>query len=42
MAISDSLVLTEDQRVLRDTVRDFLAGQLPSDSLRAMIDADPG
>jgi len=42
MAISDSLVLTDDQRVLRDTVRDFLAGQLSSDSLRAMIDAEPG
>ena len=42
MAISDSLVLTEDQRVLRDTVRGLLADQLPSDSLRAMIGAEPG
>jgi alkylation response protein AidB-like acyl-CoA dehydrogenase len=42
MAIRDSLVLTDDQRALRDTVRGFLAGQLPSDSLRAMIDAEPG
>jgi alkylation response protein AidB-like acyl-CoA dehydrogenase len=42
MAIRDSLVLTDDQRALRDTVRGFLAGQLPSDSLRAMIHAEPG
>ena len=42
MAIRDSLVLTDDQRALRDTVRGFLAGQLASDALRAMIDAEPG
>jgi alkylation response protein AidB-like acyl-CoA dehydrogenase len=42
MAFRDSLVLTDDQRALRDTVRGFLAGQLASDSLRAMIDAEPG
>jgi alkylation response protein AidB-like acyl-CoA dehydrogenase len=42
VAIRDSLVLTDDQRALRDTVRGFLADQLASDSLRAMIDAEPG
>ena len=42
MAIRDSLVLTDDQRALRDTVRGFLADELPSDSLRAMIDTEPG
>ena len=42
MAIRDSLVLTDDQRALRDLVRGFLADQLASDSLRAMIDAEPG
>lgn len=42
MAIRDSLVLTDDQRALRDTVRGFLADELASDSLRAMIDTEPG
>src|SRR5260370_24706235 len=42
MAIRDSLVLTDDQRALRDAVRGFLAGQLASDALRAMIDTQPG
>ena len=42
MAIRDSLALTGDQRALRDTVRDFLAGQLPSAALRGMLDTDPG
>src|SRR5260370_41480244 len=42
MAIRDSLVLTDDQRALRDAVRGFLAGQLASDALRAMIDTEPG
>ena len=42
MAIRDSLVLTDDQRALRDLVRGFLADQLASDSLRAMINAEPG
>jgi hypothetical protein len=36
MAIRDSLALTEDQRALRDTLRGFLADQLPSAALRAM------
>jgi alkylation response protein AidB-like acyl-CoA dehydrogenase len=42
MAIRDSLALTEDQRALRDTLRGFLADQLPSAALRAMIDTPPG
>jgi len=42
MAIRDSLGLTGDQRALRDTVRDFLAGQLSSATLRGMLDTDPG
>jgi alkylation response protein AidB-like acyl-CoA dehydrogenase len=42
MAIRDSLALTEDQRALRDTVREFLAGQLPVPALRQAVAADPG
>ena len=42
MAIRDSLALTGDQRALRDTVRDFLAGQLPSAALRGVLDTGPG
>jgi alkylation response protein AidB-like acyl-CoA dehydrogenase len=42
MAIRDSLALTEDQRALRDALRGFLADQLPSAALRAMIDTQPG
>jgi alkylation response protein AidB-like acyl-CoA dehydrogenase len=42
MAIRDSLALTEDQRALRDTLRAFLAGQLPTAALREVVDADPG
>jgi len=42
MAIRDSLALTRDQRALRDTVRDFLAGQLPSAALRGVLDTGPG
>jgi len=42
MAIRDALALTEDQRALRDTLRGFLADQLPSAALRAMIDTEPG
>src|SRR5260370_10438579 len=42
MAIRDSLLLTDDQRALRDAVRGFLAGQLASDALRAMIGTEPG
>jgi alkylation response protein AidB-like acyl-CoA dehydrogenase len=42
MAIRDSLALTEDERALRDTLRDLLADQLPSAALHAAMDADPG
>jgi alkylation response protein AidB-like acyl-CoA dehydrogenase len=42
MATHESLALTEDQRDLRDTVRDFLADQLPPAALRGMLDTDPG
>jgi alkylation response protein AidB-like acyl-CoA dehydrogenase len=42
MAISDSLALTESQRALRDTLRDFMAGQLPSAALHAVIGTEPG
>jgi alkylation response protein AidB-like acyl-CoA dehydrogenase len=42
MAIRDSLALTENQRALRDTLREFLAGQLPSAALHAMIGTEPG
>jgi len=42
MAIRDPLTLTEDQRALRDTVRDLLADQLPSAALRGVLDTDPG
>jgi alkylation response protein AidB-like acyl-CoA dehydrogenase len=42
MTIRDALALTEDQRVLRDTLRDILADQLPLDVLRGVVKADPG
>jgi alkylation response protein AidB-like acyl-CoA dehydrogenase len=42
MATRDSLALSDGQRALRDSLRGFLAGQLPSAALRAMIGADPG
>jgi alkylation response protein AidB-like acyl-CoA dehydrogenase len=42
MAIRDSLALTGGQRALRDSVREFLAGQLPSAVLRGVLDTDPG
>jgi alkylation response protein AidB-like acyl-CoA dehydrogenase len=42
MATRESLALTEDQRDLRDTVRDFLASQLPPAALRGMLGTDPG
>jgi alkylation response protein AidB-like acyl-CoA dehydrogenase len=42
MATRDSLALTDDQRDLRDKVRDFLADQLPPAALRGMLDTDPG
>ena len=42
MATGDPLALTEEQRALRDTVRGFLADQLPSAALRGALTADPG
>jgi len=42
LATHDSVALTDDQRALRDSLRGFLADQLPSAALRAMIGADPG
>jgi alkylation response protein AidB-like acyl-CoA dehydrogenase len=42
MAIRDPLALTGDQRALRDAVRRFLADQLPSAALHAMLDTGPG
>jgi alkylation response protein AidB-like acyl-CoA dehydrogenase len=42
MTIRDSFALTEDQRALRDTLRGFLADQLPSTTLRKALAADPG
>jgi alkylation response protein AidB-like acyl-CoA dehydrogenase len=40
MAVRDQLALTADQRALRDTLRGFLADQLPSATLRGMLDTD--
>jgi alkylation response protein AidB-like acyl-CoA dehydrogenase len=42
MAIRDPLALTEDQRALRDAVRGFLVGQLPTAALRGMLNGGPG
>jgi len=42
MAIRDSLALTEDQRALRDSARDFLTAQFPPAARRAALDAGPG
>jgi alkylation response protein AidB-like acyl-CoA dehydrogenase len=42
MAIRDSVALTEDQRALRDTVRDFLAAQFPSAARHGVLDTGPG
>jgi alkylation response protein AidB-like acyl-CoA dehydrogenase len=41
-AIGGSLARTEDQRALQDTLRGFLADQLPPAALRGMLDTDPG
>ena len=41
-AIGRSLARTEDQRALQDTLRGFLADQLPPAALRGMLDTDPG
>ncbi len=42
MAESDALALTEDQRALQDTLRGFLADQLPSAVLRAALETEVG
>ena len=42
MTSSDTLALSEDQHALRDTLRKFLADQLPSDALRAMLETPGG
>jgi len=42
MATGDSVALTDEQRALRDRLRGFLAEQLSSAALRAMIGAEPG
>ena len=42
MPIRGPLALSDEQRALRDTLRGFLAGQLPSAALRVMIDTEPG
>ena len=40
MTDGDGSDLTGDQRALRDTLRGFLADQLPSATLREMVDTD--
>ncbi len=42
MAESDALALSEDQHALRDTLRGFLADQLPSAVLRAALETEVG
>jgi len=42
MADRDTLALSEDQRALQDTLRGFLAGQLPCAALRAALDTGAG
>src|ERR1700733_10660964 len=42
MAISDHLALTEDERALQRTLRDFLTAHLASAELRPLLDSDPG
>ena len=42
MAIRDILALNEDQHALQDTLRGFLAGQLPSAALRAALETEAG
>jgi alkylation response protein AidB-like acyl-CoA dehydrogenase len=42
MPVRDSLALTGDQRALRDTLRGFLADQLPPAALRAALETDAG
>src|SRR5580692_12903991 len=42
MAIRDTLALSEGQHALQDTLRGFLAGQLPSAALRAALETEAG
>jgi alkylation response protein AidB-like acyl-CoA dehydrogenase len=42
MAISDTLALSEDQHALQDTLRGFLASQLPPAALRAALETAAG
>ena len=42
MTSSDTLPLNEDQQALQDTLRGFLAGQLPAAALRAALETRPG
>ncbi len=42
MAESDTLALSEDQHALQDTLRGFLADQLPSAALRAALETEVG
>ena len=42
MTSSDTLALSEDQHALQDTLRSFLADQLPSAALRAALDTRTG
>src|SRR5487761_1852003 len=42
MAIRDRLALTDDERTLAGTLRDFLGAHLPAAALRSMADSDTG
>jgi alkylation response protein AidB-like acyl-CoA dehydrogenase len=42
MTSSDTLPLSEDQQALQDTLRGFLAGQLPSAALRSALETQAG
>src|SRR6201984_3810486 len=42
MTSSDTLPLNEDQQALQDTLRGFLAGQLPAAALRAALETRTG
>jgi alkylation response protein AidB-like acyl-CoA dehydrogenase len=42
MTIRDRLALTDDERMLQATLREFLTAQLPSAALRSALDSDVG
>ena len=42
MAIRDTPALNDDQHGLQDTLRGFLAGQLPSAALHAALETEAG